>query len=59
MVTDEDWSNEEGLKQTKQIYALSKYTAERTAWQLSQELEMKMSVINPVLLWGPIQGTLS
>lgn len=54
--TEEDWTNTEA--EGIPAYIKSKTLAERAAWEFMEENpgEMEMSVVNPVLVFGPVLG---
>jgi nucleoside-diphosphate-sugar epimerase len=52
--TEDDWSNEEGMRSHGFWYALSKQLAEQAAWKMVKGTPMKLATMNPCLVVGPM-----
>jgi len=58
--TEDDWSNEEGMRSHGFWYALSKQLAEKKAWEMVEGTSLKLATMNPCLVVGPmLQPTLN
>jgi len=58
--TEEDWSSEEGIRAHGFWYALSKQLAEQKAWEMVRGTSLRLAVMNPCLVVGPmLQPTLN
>ena len=49
-----DWSNAEALERARSWYPLSKTLAERQAWALTELSGIRLAVMNPCLILGPM-----
>lgn len=52
--TEEHWSDVPAMREAGGWYPLSKTLAEQEAWSLAEKYQMKLRVINPCLVWGPL-----
>jgi nucleoside-diphosphate-sugar epimerase len=58
--TEDDWSNEEGMRSHSFWYALSKTLAEQAAWSAVEGSDLSLVTMNPCLVVGPmLQPTLN
>ena len=48
--TGDEWN----FKNTSDPYSLSKVVAERTAWEIAQNSDFELAVINPTMCIGPL-----
>ncbi|GAQ80785.1 cinnamoyl CoA reductase [Klebsormidium nitens] len=51
---EDDWSDEERMRNFKIWYPLSKTLAEKRAWELAKELNVDLVTVNPSMVTGPI-----
>mmetsp|Transcript_45749 Transcript_45749/g.115145 ORF Transcript_45749/g.115145 Transcript_45749/m.115145 type:complete len:322 (-) Transcript_45749:240-1205(-) len=53
-IDDSFWSDEDHMVKTSNWYCLSKTLAERRAWELSKEVGIPLTTVNPCLIVGPL-----
>ncbi|XP_042396030.1 cinnamoyl-CoA reductase 1-like [Zingiber officinale] len=54
VVDERCWSDLEFCKNTKNWYCYGKTVAEQTAWEVAREKGVELSVVNPVMVLGPL-----
>ncbi|KAJ3669045.1 hypothetical protein LUZ60_010995 [Juncus effusus] len=54
VITEDCWADAETLKKLQLWYPLSKFLAERAAWEFVERENLEMVVINPGMVLGPI-----